>query len=251
MNVKKSNLDFDNLNILDTLDLYYEPMNIASGDKARRKELAGYITDAFLFFFAMFDLNRQFGELADKVTYERLLADRVSDAVSKVTGIDGYMSNHISQMSKEVVNTTFKNEVKPSLSNPYGIPDNNHSQSIEKSSFVHPHNLNEYNPLSNSALTEDKLHYFSGSLVPPYANGPTSKNEPIPTDSTGTDSGGYWLSYNRAEDIAKNEANTFLNYTDYVDAKERGATKKRWLTMLDNKVRPSHFMVEGETIGID
>ena len=60
----------------------------------------------------------------------------------------------------------------------------------------------------------------------------------------------YFLSKQRALDIAETEANTVLNYTDYEDAINNGFTKKTWKTERDNRVRKSHMAVDGQTIGI-
>ena len=196
MRKKKSKLIFDELNRLED---YFEPMAISVSDKERRRELADLLTDAFLYFFSVYEVHVKYNRLLEKAMYEQLLADKVSDAVSKVTGIDSYMSDHIREMAKEVVNTTYKNA---------------------------PHNPSD----SPKATTSD------GFLLTNNAN--SSESE-------------YWLSYRRADDIAKTETNTFLNYTDYLDAKDRGYTKKTWLTMLDTKVRNTHEEIEGQTIGID
>jgi len=220
---QKSELDFDELN---SLDIYYGPMQIDIGSKARRRELAEYLTDAFLFFFSVFEVHKTYNQLLQKQLYQQLLADKVSEAVTKVTGIDGYLSNHIREMSKEVVNTTFKN----------AKPDE-----------VKPEHYNQ-TPKSNGRTKTP--------IPASTAYNSSKESSDIPESSPDGSSflqqeSSYWLSYRRAEDIAKSEANTFLNYTDYVDAKEMGRTKKRWLTMLDDKVRQTHSEVEGETIGID
>ena len=67
-------------------------------------------------------------------------------------------------------------------------------------------------------------------------------------EETDTD---YWLSQDRAMLIAENEANAFENYVDYREARESGKTKKVWLTELDDKVRPTHEIAEGQTGDID
>ena len=197
----KQKLIFDELNRLEQKPDYFEPMAISVSDKERRRELADLLTDAFLYFFSVYEVHAKYDSLLEKALYEQLLADKVSDAVSKVTGIDSYMSDHIREMSKEVVSTTYKNA--------------------------------PYNPSDSPEKTSD---------------GFLSKSE---VDSTERGDQDYWLSYRRAEDIAKTETNTFLNYTDYLDAKDRGYTKKTWLTMLDTKVRNTHEEIEGQTIGID
>lgn len=227
----KSKLDFDELN---SFDIYYAPMQIDIGSKARRKELAEYLTDAFLFFFSAYEVyqsHKLYGIL-QKDVYEKLLADKITEAVTRVTGIDSYMSDHIRQMSKEVVNTTFEKE----------------SKEVKKSDVSENENSSTPSNRTNSPLITPTFEPTpQGASVFPYntsADAPDHKSE----ESTESD---YWLSYDRAENIAKSEANTFLNYTDYTEAKERGATKKRWLTMLDDKVRQTHSEVEGQTIGID
>lgn len=61
----------------------------------------------------------------------------------------------------------------------------------------------------------------------------------------------YWTSRERARWISANEANAFENYNDFLEAKANGKTKKRWITELDDKVRFTHTLVEGETVDID
>lgn len=69
--------------------------------------------------------------------------------------------------------------------------------------------------------------------------------------ATETDNPSYWTSRERAMVISANEANAFENYNDYKVAKASGKTKKRWITELDDKVRFTHELVEGETVDID
>lgn len=61
----------------------------------------------------------------------------------------------------------------------------------------------------------------------------------------------YWTSRDRAKLISENEANAFENYIEYRDAKAQGKTKKVWLTELDDKVRLTHELAEGQTVDID
>lgn len=236
----KTKLRFDELNN-NSFDAYYEPMQIDIGSKARRRELAEYLTDAFVFFFSVFDVHRHYNSLLQRQLYQQLLADRVSEAVTKVTGIDSYMSNHIKELSKEVVNTTFKNASKTEKVEP-DKPQSN------TSSINTPQNHSDLTTKNPASLINNSTKESSETGTPPQmsvkATDGSSPQQELPDDI-------YWLSYKRAEDIAKSESNTFLNYTDYVEAVELGYTKKRWLTMLDDKVRQTHEEVEGATIGID
>ena len=74
-------------------------------------------------------------------------------------------------------------------------------------------------------------------------------NAAIQPESSQADS--WYISLDRAKFNAENEANTILNRSDFLKAKEAGYTRKRWLTEHDNRVRPTHAEIEGLTIPID
>lgn len=81
-------------------------------------------------------------------------------------------------------------------------------------------------------------------------------NEPIGTvemsykDVLMSTSNSWYLSNDRITYNAENEANTVMNYKDYTEAK--GTKKyKTWYTEADDRVRPTHVPLEGETIPID
>jgi len=219
-------LKFDELHKFEVDYDYFEPMQISSNDKERRRELADFLADAFLFLFATLEVHRTHNSLLPKEDYKQMLAEKIADEVTKVTGVDSYLSGHIKDLASDVVDTTFKHIDK------------------DKSEGIHSLGKNRKAEASNADITPQN---------PPDTPSPSGGHS-ISTQTADTDSGSdndYWLSFRRAEDIGKTEANTFLNYTDYVNAKERGAKKKTWLTMLDNKVRNTHEEVEGLTIGID
>ena len=236
---------------------YFEPMQITGDDKARRRELASYLTDAFLFFFAFYEVNeahRQYGQ-TQKEYYERVLADKITDAVTKVTGIDSYMSDHIKDLSSQVVSTTLKNANKDSAVEPGGLPLNN-KKNIKP--LIKPTSLDIDGLFPALLIDEDVESSLSPSFVddsPDLAARMLRLEQEIEEgdeeEDLETAEKDYWLSYRRAEEIAQSESNSFLNYTDYVEAKNKGATKKTWLTMLDDKVRDSHEEIEGRTITID
>ena len=60
----------------------------------------------------------------------------------------------------------------------------------------------------------------------------------------------WYLSNDRAMFDAENEANTVLNYKDYVNAIASGKTMKTWITFGDSRVRKTHRAVDGKTIPI-
>lgn len=51
--------------------------------------------------------------------------------------------------------------------------------------------------------------------------------------------------------IADTEAHRIANTAALDTAKKAGATKKTWVTMMDDKVRESHDYLLGQTVGID
>lgn len=61
----------------------------------------------------------------------------------------------------------------------------------------------------------------------------------------------FYTSEDRATMLACNEANYVGNNTDYKIANYQGYRHKQWLTMKDERVRISHALVDGQTVGID
>ena len=60
----------------------------------------------------------------------------------------------------------------------------------------------------------------------------------------------WFLSEDRAMFNAENEANTALNYKDYITAIAKGYTRKEWVTFKDNRVRKTHKAIDGKVIPI-
>ena len=60
----------------------------------------------------------------------------------------------------------------------------------------------------------------------------------------------WYLSNDRAMFDSENEANTVLNYKDYLTAIASGKTQKTWITYGDNRVRKTHRRLDGKTIPI-
>ena len=63
--------------------------------------------------------------------------------------------------------------------------------------------------------------------------------------------GAYYTSAERAILIAQNESNSVFAYEDEQRAIREGKTLKTWLTMLDERVREDHIMMEKVTVGIN
>ena len=61
----------------------------------------------------------------------------------------------------------------------------------------------------------------------------------------------YYFSQERALLVAQNEANTVMNSVDFKTAKAQGKKYKRWITEKDERVRPTHVLVDETKIPID
>ena len=61
----------------------------------------------------------------------------------------------------------------------------------------------------------------------------------------------FYTSVERSISIAETETNNSSNYDDLQEAIESGFTQKTWITMRDNRVRDTHVVLDGATIGID
>ena len=65
---------------------------------------------------------------------------------------------------------------------------------------------------------------------------------------------GYFANGGTGADLARiadTEMHRIANTAAFDTAKRAGATKKTWVTMLDNRVREEHQYLEGQTIDID
>lgn len=60
----------------------------------------------------------------------------------------------------------------------------------------------------------------------------------------------YYTSIDRAMRMSETESNVVNNYAYFREMEKAGYTKKQWRTMLDKRVRDSHKVLEGKTIGL-
>lgn len=237
-------MKFDEIN---SLEEYFRPMRISDEDKRRRVELAESIEDAVLLFFAYFETLSEKG-IGDRLHYVDYVYSLLEDATLKVTGTDEYLSKHLQDLSEQIVDTTIKN-YKDSNTNGNGISSADASFSSEKHSFREPSETSSPSTTYNTTPLTNPLDE-GGSPFPSNDN----DNENGTSEDANTSNASnisYWLSDKRAVFIAETEANSILNYSDYMFAKFEGKTKKQWLTMLDEKVRPTHLDVDSRTVDID
>lgn len=106
-------MNFDEIN---SLEEYFEPMEISDLAKAQRIELAELLLDAVLFFFYSFitftQKNYNKGKNGSRDYFVNTLYDKFADAVLEVTGMDEYISKRIRKVAEDTVDTTIKNNSK-------------------------------------------------------------------------------------------------------------------------------------------
>lgn len=97
---------------------------------------------------------------------------------------------------------------------------------------------------------------IEGSLLPNYERAVVLHIEEVAEQIVDTtlnygEKTAFYVSDERATALAENETNVFENTLRENRAVRSGATKKRWVTEHDNKVRPTHQEVDGTEIGIN
>lgn len=61
----------------------------------------------------------------------------------------------------------------------------------------------------------------------------------------------FFISQERADVVAENEANVIYNFKDFEKAVKSGKKYKIWVTERDERVRLTHTVVDGKTLPID
>lgn len=90
-------------------------------------------------------------------------------------------------------------------------------------------------------------YLFDREFISEYA--PAFAKDAI--DSTLRNVGDEWFfSDDRAVFNAENEALTIFNRGEYLDAVEKGLTRKRWVSLLDGRERKTHRIADGQEVGI-
>ena len=112
---------------------------------------------------------------------------------------------------------------------------------VEDTTYFLPRFQNELQDvISSIAFVDDYfISYIAIIALGIYTVTQAHKNEP------------YYLSEDRAVNLALNESLSINNHLELKQAQTDGYTRKRWCTELDDRVRPTHAVMEGETIPID
>lgn len=102
---------------------------------------------------------------------------------------------------------------------------------------------NQYKQLCNKFLDANK----TSAYINQYVNMITENILDVTLDNIKSD---YYTSQDRAIFIAANEANTIGNYREQVQKIKNGYKFKTWMTQGDDKVRPTHVLVDNTKIGV-
>ena len=234
--MRKTTLNFDELNELDSARQlekqvkgtkkrkfpvaipyrdYFGAMYIEPEEMHERIDLAQQIEDVMLWVFAYWIIAADAEISNDELKQDA--KDKLTSIISKHTKLDPYLEKHINDVIGEVVDTTEKH-----------VPRQKKEDADEEG---------------------DIEEFLEDSENPqPYEELQKANAEGTSEDSENKK---YWTSRDRAMLISENEANAFDNYIKYREAKAQGKTKKIWRTELDEKVRMTHTLAEGQTVDID
>lgn len=102
---------------------------------------------------------------------------------------------------------------------------------------------NQYKQLCNKFLDANK----TSAYINQYVNMITENILDVTLDNIKSD---YYTSQDRAIFIAANEANTIGNYREQVQKIKNGYKFKTWMTQGDDKVRPTHVLVDNTKISV-
>ena len=207
-----TSLKFDELNKFSYRE-YFGEMFTTPEQMRRRVSLAEDIEDVIFFLFAYYSIYDGAELEIDSASVRADAKERLTSVVEKHMKVDPYVANHINTVIDEVADVTEEH--------------------------IRKRKQDEDNKAKETEDADSDLDEFEKLLNEESNTSPDSEN------------GFYWTSYTRAMYISANEANAFENYNDFLEAKANGKTKKRWITELDDKVRFTHTLVEGETVDID
>ena len=116
--------------------------------------------------------------------------------------------------------------------------------------------MSNYNAIDEDFITEQTTSYYLAVIgsymdIDDYLNQYASDfSADFVATTLGNISDEWYTSDDRAMFDAENEANTVLNYKDYIKAIASGKTQKTWITYGDNRVRKTHKRLDGKTIPI-
>lgn len=109
-----------------------------------------------------------------------------------------------------------------------------------------------YENIDNEEFFEDEEQFedYLFDLMDEMIDQTIKNLEEKPNDYDYTGETPYWVSNDRAQFVAENEANTLYNTREYKEAKEQGLTHKVWMAYPDNRVRPTHIDANGLKVPI-
>lgn len=205
-------LGIDELNIIKQ---YFDEMDISEEEKKKRQDLC---EDLFYIYYYIFALISTDFRLNNNINVNKY-TDELETRFKKVVGESEYasviddeeISNYANNISKELVKSTLRN-----------LPVESEKQS-EKKSEVKPTKESESKSVSQ---TDNKTN-----------------KETTPTNS-------YWGSTERAIKVAQDMTNVVANYSELQEKIAEGYTHKTWVSILDTKTRPSHWLAWGKTVPI-
>ena len=210
---------------------YFDVMAISKRQKRERILLAEELEDIFFEFLLLMELLHEYkkGYEQAQEQLEIQYRDKMFEILPEYDG--DFIRDYAAAYAVNAVETTAKHIEKP----------------VDVVS-VSPKKTKNIGKKQAQKIQKEVKESVGDIVVPkiPVVASLEAENQP---ESSQADS--WYISLDRAKFNAENEANTILNRSDFLKAKEAGYTRKRWLTEHDNRVRPTHAEIEGLTIPID
>ena len=203
---------------------YFDIMKLSKKQKDDRIKFAERLEDELFLIYELYSVLSDYSLADDSLIIQQLTQAYIDTVSSFAIPIDDYVQEVAEKFAKDFVETTRKH------------------LSLE---------------VGQDITTNDGFGVITSIVGATVILSLFNENgEPIGTaelpyrDVLMATSDSWYLSQDRITYNAENEANTVMNYKDYTEA--RGTKKyKTWYTEMDDRVRPTHVPLEGETVPID
>lgn len=199
---------------------FFQAMRLSKNEKKRREDLAEELFDLFQLFFT-------------EIEAEKLLKMESDNEIT----IENVKQSIDAEKYKEMLTRQYNRKVEVYIVLVAALLYAGQGENVLDEVDVEDINLKtNINKGLSDELTEDIKQRIS---------------DIVDTTIKNLDGDDYFLSDDRATLLGENETNFVCNTIQYESALDEGYTKKQWLTMKDEKVRDTHFIVDNQIIGIN
>lgn len=205
---------------------YFEEMDLNNKQIDKRVEHSEKLSPILFFIINLVVVYVEYGYTDFTDVVEELRSRYIELLGEESVDVDEQITDYVEKFSKEFVDTTVKH-----------AKDNTSK-------------IDELNNLQTTTETTNKKK----PVIPEYEYYEEETEEEV-EDKDEEDKFnwllGFYLSMDRADVVAENEANVIFNHEEYKEAVSDGRTLKVWITEEDERVRETHKAVNEKAIPID